>query len=60
MRALRRRLERLARSLPAPARFGLTEDERKAWCIKLGVAADSLLLGSPERGFVILPAETDE
>ena len=60
MSALRRRLERLARKLPSPTRFLMTKEEQRAWCVRLGIALDSVVLGSPERGFVILPPKDED
>ena len=52
---LRQRIERLARRAPRPEPE-LTPEQQREWCLQLGLAPDSVLLGSPRTGFVVLPA----
>ncbi len=60
MKPLAPRLDRLSRRRlhhPPPE---LTPEMKRAWCLKLGIDPNSILLGRPETGFVILPPEVSE
>ena len=59
MKSLTSSLDRLAKLREPAPNPELTPDQRRAWCLKLGIDPDSVLLGRPG-SFVILPPLVDE
>lgn len=59
MKPLAPRLDRLSRLRLQRPRLELTPDQRRAWCIKLGIDPESILIGRPG-SFLVLPPQIDE